>query len=450
MTPWLSASAPGQLPTNSERPAPCLMVGLKGGRPAGAARDLSKPRVQSAAPGLQATSEAAIPGASESPREAALQDSGKSDETSSVVSELECPVCYQLFCEPVRASCDRHVFCRNCLLKSQRYGSWPALRCPVCRAESPADAMDVPEVTELVEKLRRKDAEYDARVKAAKGEREAACGCLRSWLPYNRSAAAREVSGAGCEEVNGVYVAGILPTYLGPTVYRKPNTYLFMFRWQHTQWAIAELRGPYSMGNERDWLYKAPTQYPPDEPPVNGWEVPTYGRLNLRPAGTMPEVRPLRIVLTAGPTLGPAAGVVPTAAPAGDTQPPALGGAATPPPRLSSQQPVPVSPPPSATTTALASLSPESASSIPQEEEIPQPVGRRARQSHYLQQQREQAAAFPSGASGARVRDGSAPPLSRGGDARVSAPTASRLSPRVTITVEAQGAQPKCTPCSIM
>jgi hypothetical protein len=79
----------------------------------------------------------------------------------------------------------------------------------------------------------------------------------------------------------------VLPTYVGPTVYRKPNTYYFIFRWHQTQWIIAELHGPYSMGNEREWLYRAPTQYPPDIPPMHGWEVPTHGRA-CSPA---PEVR---------------------------------------------------------------------------------------------------------------------------------------------------------------
>mmetsp|Transcript_68844 Transcript_68844/g.107786 ORF Transcript_68844/g.107786 Transcript_68844/m.107786 type:complete len:328 (-) Transcript_68844:78-1061(-) len=221
----------------------------------------------------------------------------------SVSSECECPVCYQLFCEPVRAGCDRHVFCRNCLMKAQ--GVVKKLKCPICRAESQRNVTELPEVEDMVEKLKRKDPQYDDRVTAAKKEREEyiqARLVRMTALTDGRASRQFEVCGAGSEEVNGVYVAGVLPTYVGPTVYRKPNTYLFIFRWRQTDWIIAELHGPYSMGNEREWLYRAPTQYPPDIPPMQGWEVPTHGRA-CRPA---PEVRIIRnsAPTTASPTTG--------------------------------------------------------------------------------------------------------------------------------------------------
>lgn len=209
----------------------------------------------------------------------------------SVSSEWECPVCYQLYCEPVKAGCDRHIFCKNCLLKAQRVGR--VLKCPICRCESQKNVADLPEIPEMVEKLKEKDQEYDQRVTAARKEREEyiAARLLRvTSLTDGRASRQFEVCGAGSEEVNGVYVAGVLPTYVGPTVYRKPNTYMFIFRWHQTQWIIAELHGPYSMGNEREWLYRAPTQYPSDIPPVNGWEVPAQGRA-CSPA---PEVRILQ------------------------------------------------------------------------------------------------------------------------------------------------------------
>merc|ERR1719203_1079726 len=96
-----------------------------------------------------------------------------------------------------------------------------------------------------------------------------------------------EVRGAGSEESNGVYVVDVLPTYLGPTVYRKPNSFFFIFRWHRTQWVIAELRDYSRMGNNRAWLYSAPTQVPPHLPPATGWEVQRRAG-GLAPA---PEVR---------------------------------------------------------------------------------------------------------------------------------------------------------------
>jgi hypothetical protein len=231
-------------------------------------------------------------------------------ECCSVNSDCECPVCYQLFCEPIKAGCERHIFCRNCLLKSQ--GLSRVLRCPICRVESSIGVTEIPEVTEVVDRLKRRDAQYELRVATAQREREEhrrhlqrwaeelelrrlrlsdeavrAVGNPRTWLPAALGTPPREVSGAGCGEVNGVYVAGMLPTYVGPTVYWKPNTHLYMFRWHQTMWVIAELSGRYSMGNTREWLYQAPTQYPPDTPPLNGWQVGSQGR-GSNPA---PEVR---------------------------------------------------------------------------------------------------------------------------------------------------------------
>lgn len=226
--------------------------------------------------------EAAVP-AAESAKEAEA-------ETSSHSSEWECPVCYQQFCEPVLAGCGRHTFCRNCLLRSQRCGSMP--RCPVCRAESLEDASNVPEVVEIVQALRRRDPRYEEKAAAARRDREEQLR-LRSSArgpPEPWNGRGFEVCGAGSDVVNGIYVPGTLPTYVGPMVYRKPNTYLFIYRWHQTQWVIAELRGPYSMGNEREWLYHAPTQQPPDIPPTHGWEVPQHGRA----ANPAPEVRGLR------------------------------------------------------------------------------------------------------------------------------------------------------------
>jgi len=164
----------------------------------------------------------------------------------SLSSELECPVCYQLFVEPVRAACDRHTFCKNCLLRSQQCSGGP--RCPICRAESVLDAAELPEVIDLVEKLRQIDEQYDARVKSARQERKEHLQNIRIMraplLHDSQPNRTFLVNGAGSAEVNGMYVACILPTYVGPTAYRKPSTCMFIFRWHQVQWVIAEVRGP--------------------------------------------------------------------------------------------------------------------------------------------------------------------------------------------------------------
>lgn len=215
-------------------------------------------------------------------------------ETCSITSELDCPICYQHFVEPVLAGCGRHTFCRNCLLKSQSVGATP--RCPVCRAECQRNATEVPEVLRLTSKLRRLEGEhYDEREASARREREEH---LQNLQQLRLASAAQdagrsrhfEVCNAGLAEVNGTYMPGVLPTYVGPTVYRKPNTYIFIYRWHQTHWIIAELRGPFSMGSEQSMLYRAPVDYPHDIPPMHGWEVPPGSRNGRMP---LPEVRML-------------------------------------------------------------------------------------------------------------------------------------------------------------
>lgn len=259
-------------------------------------------------------------------RSASEQD--LSDDLLSTCSELDCPVCYQVLCEPVKAGCGRHVFCKNCLVKSQKLGM--NLRCPICRAESEADAANMSEDDEMVQVLMRRDPQYLSKAAVASKDREdlvrlrraramaaqAALGVatsaqlrlstadtaeplwppearetLRVWIPCSHGTPPREVHGAGVQEVNGVYVAGALSTYVGPTVYRKPDTRIFMFRWHRTQWVIAELRGPYSLGDECEWMYRASTQNPPDAPPRDGWQVSTLGRAH-RPAPSVHLAHP--------------------------------------------------------------------------------------------------------------------------------------------------------------
>eukprot|EP00406_Dinophysis_acuminata_P036942 CAMPEP_0179357734 /NCGR_PEP_ID=MMETSP0797-20121207/78561_1 /TAXON_ID=47934 /ORGANISM="Dinophysis acuminata, Strain DAEP01" /LENGTH=270 /DNA_ID=CAMNT_0021072961 /DNA_START=61 /DNA_END=874 /DNA_ORIENTATION=+ len=155
---------------------------------------------------------------------------------TSSASELECAICYHTYCEPVRAACDRHIFCRQCLWKMQHPNE--PLRCPICRAAGAPNAEALEEVADIAAQLRARDsAAYDERARELEASRRS-----REMKALRHESWHFEVCGAGCEETNGVYVADVLPTYLGPTVYRKPNTFFFMFRWHRTQWVIAELR----------------------------------------------------------------------------------------------------------------------------------------------------------------------------------------------------------------
>lgn len=209
-------------------------------------------------------------------------------ECASSASDCECAICYRTYCEPVRAACERHVFCRHCLWRAETVGE--PLKCPICRHAGPEGSAAVAEwaeVTELAAKLRARDpTDYDARAEAARHERETTPAILRELRTHGgdhrllQEFAARaddprqlEVRGAGCPSSNGVYVVDILPTYLGPTVYRKPSTHFWIYRWHRTQWVIAELPDLSRMGSSRSWLYTAPTQAPFHLPPARGWEV---------------------------------------------------------------------------------------------------------------------------------------------------------------------------------
>jgi len=211
------------------------------------------------------------------------------DDNVSLSGELECPICYQIYCDPIRAGCERHVFCRNCLLRAQR-GS-PTTRCPVCRCESRADVCTLPVATDILEKVRAKDPEYSEHLAMALKEREDYLKQLASsamqlppralWQSAHyfdgwstlRGIPIREVRNAGTIEVNGIYVAGTLPTYVGPPLYHKLNSSLFIFRWRQTRWVIAELASSRSMGDAREWLYEAASSWPEEVPPLQGWEV---------------------------------------------------------------------------------------------------------------------------------------------------------------------------------
>jgi len=92
------------------------------------------------------------------------------DDLCEQFGDYDCPACLELFCEPVVAGCGRQVFCRNCLLRTQRLRAPP--RCPVCRQESRPHALDIPEVPWLVAKLEVLDPTYKERVLEAQKDRE--------------------------------------------------------------------------------------------------------------------------------------------------------------------------------------------------------------------------------------------------------------------------------------
>lgn len=103
------------------------------------------------------------------------------------------------------------------------------------------------------------DPEYAARREEASKDRET----LRaSALLQVRQAGADniEVSGAGSDEFNGVYLASYIWSYRGPTMYQKPNSRHFIFRWQQRHWVIAHLSHSDAFRDKSTWYYKAPSQ----------------------------------------------------------------------------------------------------------------------------------------------------------------------------------------------
>eukprot|EP00931_Biecheleriopsis_adriatica_P048998 TRINITY_DN28332_c0_g1_i1.p1 TRINITY_DN28332_c0_g1~~TRINITY_DN28332_c0_g1_i1.p1 ORF type:complete len:356 (+),score=47.69 TRINITY_DN28332_c0_g1_i1:136-1203(+) len=252
-------------------------------------------------------------------------------ETCSISSELDCPICYQHFVEPVLAGCGRHTFCRNCLMKSESVGITP--RCPICRAECQRNAAELPEVMRLTSKLRMLEGTaYEERLQVSRQEREEHLYQLQLAAAARDARGGRhfEVSNAGVPEVNGSYAPGILPTYMGPTVYRKTNSFIFIYRWQQTHWIIAELRGPSGMGEALHMLYRAPVETPIEYPPLHGWEIPP-GSLNGRlPA---PEVRLLQRPPSASGQARPRARPRSNSGPSGATPPNAIADSASTPPR---------------------------------------------------------------------------------------------------------------------
>lgn len=90
------------------------------------------------------------------------QDAEPDDNDAEPPAGLECAVCFELLCEPVKLSCE-HAFCRACIaaaLRAQR-------RCPLCRTDIPEgfDA-DFAPVNKPLEQLliRRCTVEYAQRL----------------------------------------------------------------------------------------------------------------------------------------------------------------------------------------------------------------------------------------------------------------------------------------------
>ena len=85
-----------------------------------------------------------------------------------------------------------------------------------------------------------------------------------------------EVSGAGCPEVNGVFYPSTMSSYYGPTLYQKPNSRLFLFRWQQRHWVIASLSQDDRFSDLTTWYYRAPAQ---------GMSTPVDSGYSLMPDG---------------------------------------------------------------------------------------------------------------------------------------------------------------------
>ena len=87
-----------------------------------------------------------------------------------------------------------------------------------------------------------------------------------------------EVSDGGSPEVNGLYHPVTHKTYRGPTLYRKVDADVYMFRWKRAQWVI----GPgtdFSESRPRsvNW-YTVASGSPPAELPVEGsWQLSGHG-----------------------------------------------------------------------------------------------------------------------------------------------------------------------------
>jgi len=63
------------------------------------------------------------------PQKIFIQSSSSSQATSIDTSDLECSLCFRLFCKPVSTPCG-HTYCKSCLISALKY----SLLCPLCRS----------------------------------------------------------------------------------------------------------------------------------------------------------------------------------------------------------------------------------------------------------------------------------------------------------------------------
>lgn len=188
-------------------------------------------------------------------------------------TEIECPVCCMFFCEPVITPC-QHRFCLNCLGKVQRIQGHG---CPICRTQCMTPAEDLPRDGPLEESLKILDPEYAEKLREATQEREQMLAQLSMPRMLNSSGVHHiEVSGGGSREANGTYVSSYLWSYSGPPLFQKPNTRMFLFRWQQRHWILANLSQNERFNNKSMWYYKA-NSGGQDIPVQHGWGLIANG-----------------------------------------------------------------------------------------------------------------------------------------------------------------------------
>jgi len=202
--------------------------------------------------------------------------------------EFVCPICYLYLCEPIKTPC-KHLFCKNCLIKSFGFNRPP--RCPLCRTDcTHVKVLELKTHSETEDIVKKLDPEYKER--ASKCIRERKMWMSSKFLAplfQNMESGLYEVSGAGNDEVNGIYVVGHVPSYLGPRLYNKPGTQIFMFRWNRREWIIASLARGFDDLRARHYRVSC-SLIPEDTPPEDGWMEAPEG-LGTAPA---PSVRAIR------------------------------------------------------------------------------------------------------------------------------------------------------------
>mmetsp|Transcript_22198 Transcript_22198/g.39335 ORF Transcript_22198/g.39335 Transcript_22198/m.39335 type:complete len:250 (+) Transcript_22198:44-793(+) len=198
--------------------------------------------------------------------------------------DLLCPICYLYLSEPVVTPC-KHTFCKNCLIKT--FGFVRPPRCPMCRYDcSNLRVLEMKVERRINDEVRQLDPEFKERVSRAQIER-------KQWMNskflapiiQNTGTGIFEVVGAGNDLVNGIYVVGTVPSYLGPRLYQKPGTQIYMFRWHRREWIIGTLdRGFENMSSR---FYRVTCGFiPEDTPPQYHWATSVGGQ-GIEPAPTV-------------------------------------------------------------------------------------------------------------------------------------------------------------------